>query len=194
MDIPLTLRTRRDGTLVYAIPLWYRLVMAAILALIVAGVAIAGGAPSVAAWVFIVLSAVAALYEESWTVDAGGGALRHRYGVMPILRHLSVGRENIEGFALTAFVRGSLPGGSGEAAESADILSSFGQADGGDRAAMRDIGRGKPRYKKAYVSLVLRAKDGEGYALNTVPARRIGELRRAGARLAEALGTGFEEK
>jgi hypothetical protein len=193
MDIPLTLRTRRDGSLVYAIPLWYRIIMAAILALLVAGAAIEGGRLSVVGWIFIAISAIAALYEESWVVEAEGGKLHHRYGVLPILRHLSVERENVEGLALTAFIRGSLPGSPEEAAESADILSSFAQADGGDRAAMRDIGREKPRYKKAYVSLVLRAKDGESYSLNTVPARRIGELRKAGSRLAEALGSGFEE-
>jgi hypothetical protein len=193
MDIPLTLRTRRDGSLVYAIPLWYRSIMVAILALLVTGATIEGGQPSVVGWVFIALSALAALYEESWVVEAHGGNLHHRYGVLPILRHLSVERENIEGLALTAFVRGSLPGSPAEAAESADILSSFAQADGGDRAAMRDIGKDKPRYKKAYVSLVLKTRDGESYSLNTVPARRIGELRRAGAKFAEALGSGFEE-
>lgn len=193
MDIPLSLRTRRDGSLVYAIPLWYHALMALIVAVLAAAVFLSGEAPTALGWAFIALSAIAALYEEAWTVEAKGTDLRHRYGVFPLLKRLVLKAEDIETFGLSAFVRGSLPGGADEAAERADILSSFIQADGGDRSAMRDIGKGKPKYKKAYVSLVVKTRDGEAYALNTVPARRIGELRRAGAKLSAALGTGFEE-
>ena len=69
-SIPLVLHARKPGKLVYGLPRWYRPVMAGILALLLAGLALADGRPGWLAWLVLGLLTLALLYQETWEIDA----------------------------------------------------------------------------------------------------------------------------
>lgn len=187
MDIPLVLQVRKDGKTVYAIPLWYRLAMVAIGAVLVGAILVSGGSPSVLEWVALAIVAAAALYEERWTLDPATSFLSHRYGLLFLARSITLPFSRIEGFRLRAFIRGSAPGGPSEAEDNARILAAVDPAN--DSNALRE---GRRSLRKAYVSLVCDDLEGGGMVVNTLPARRAAELRKAGAILAQVSGKRFE--
>jgi hypothetical protein len=186
MDIPLVLRRGSPERLVYAIPLWYRLAMALIGGVLVGAILVANDKPSAFEWVALALVAFAALYEERWVLDGKERVIRHRFGLLFAARTVSLSFDRIEGFRLRAFVRGTAPGGPTEAADSARILSSADPT--GDADALQD----KKSLRKAYVTLLCDDKDGGGLVINTLPARRIGELKNVGASFGSFTGRGFE--
>lgn len=183
MDISLVLREPKPGQLVYTIPLWYRILMVAIAAVLVASIAISEGATSTITWIVAGLSVLAALYEERWVLDSDKKEIRHRFGLLVVARTLSLPLDQVEGFRLRAFVRGSNPGAPGAAEESARILSSLDPT--GDAQAME--GR-KARYRRAYITLLCDDLNKGALVINTLPARRAAELKEAGARLASLAG------
>ena len=186
MEISLVLRETKDGRLVYSIPVWYRIVMVVIAAVIGASVAVTGGSPGFFAWFVMALSVLAAFYEERWVLDRAGGRLTHRFGLLFLARSVFIPVERIEAFRLRAFVRGSNPGSPGAAEESARILSALDPT--GDANAMHDR---KSRLKKAYITLLCDDLEGGALVLNTLPARRADELKAAGARFADVAGKGL---
>ena len=189
MDIPLVLKSGREGRLVYSIPLWYRLSMIVMAAVLVAAAFASGGAPGPLGWAALVLAILAALYEERWILDPGAGLLRHRFGLLVLARSVALPFDRIEAFRLRSFVRGSVPGSGEEAAIKRDALASA--DDRGDASAEAKSGR--RRHKKTYVSLVCDDLEGGGLVLNILPASRVERLREVGRRLAEASGKSFSE-
>lgn len=189
MDIPLVLKSRRDGGLVYSIPLWYRLAMLAMATVLVGAVVVAGGTPGPLGWIALALAVLAALYEERWVLEPKAGLLRHRFGLLVLARSLSLPFDRIEAFRLRSFVRGSVPGSGEEASIKRDALATA--DDRGDAAAEAKSGR--RRHKKTYVTLVCDDLEGGGLVLNILPASRAERLREVGRRLAEAAGKPFGE-
>jgi hypothetical protein len=183
MEIPLTLRARKDGSLVYAIPAAYRAAMAVIVALLAAALFMDGRDPGIGGWAALGLAALGALYEESWTFDRGSGRAAHRVGLLFLARRTAVAIGDLRRFRIAPFVRGTVPGSADEARENAAALAEGRAASGGYDAMKR-----RSRFKKPYLCLVLETVDGSRRFVNAVPARRGAALRAQAARIAEACG------
>ena len=182
MEIPLVLVEKRDGRLVYAIPLWFRILMAAIALLVVASFAVSGEPPGVVGWIVLAAVALAALYEERWTFDAGRGLVSHRAGLLVVARTTEIGLASVERFRAEPFVRGTIPGTEDERAENARALS-------GDSSG--DLGQKRRSYKKAYIRLVCEGSDGSRWLVNMVPDRRREAIFAVASRIASYCGVEF---
>ncbi|MBN1241552.1 MAG: hypothetical protein JXA15_02460 [Spirochaetales bacterium] len=105
MDMPLVLRRHASGALVYSISPWYRAGAAAMLCLIVAAIASAGGT-GVFGWIFVVGAFVAAFYEERWTFDPARDLVAWRVGLLFLARRRTVAVSKLRRFSLRAYRRG----------------------------------------------------------------------------------------
>jgi hypothetical protein len=180
MEIPLVLRARPGGRLVYSVSGLFRAAMAAILALMAAALFVDGGSPPEAfGWILMALTAFATLYEERWTFDPSAGRIAHRAGLVFLARRTDIALKDVERFRILPFVRGTLPGSGDEAAENAAALT-------GSRTD--DSGRRRSRHKKPYLRLCFETADGESYFIDALPARRAGELKTRAARISAACG------
>jgi hypothetical protein len=188
VDIPLVLK-EKGKLLVYRIPVWYRIAMILIGLVLVGAIIVAGEKPSAFEWILLGLCALAGLYEERWKLDGETGFLSHRYGLVFLAKTITSPFSRIEGFRLRAFVRGSTPGAPGEEEESRRILSSLDPMN--DAKAYE---KGKSRPKKAYVSLICDDLEGGGLVVNTLPARRVAELRLAGLKFSGCAGKSFTQE
>ena len=180
MEIPLVLRQLRDGRLSYDMPLWYRLVMAAVVAVIVTALAVGGTPPSIGGWIVLAIVLFAALYEERWIFDAKLGCMTHRSGLLVAARRTVVEFGSIERFRIVPFVRGTIPGSEDELAANAAALAGRYPSDGSRRRAA---------FKKPYLRLVCEYADGSSRFLDTVDAMRGGAiLKNNAARIASYCG------
>jgi hypothetical protein len=184
MEVPLVLRARSGGKLVYSLAGSFRAGMATILALVAAALLADGGFPG---WIALALAALAALYEERWTFDPAAGEIAHRIGLVFLSRRSRIDLSDVLLFRIDAFVRGTIPGSADEAAENAAALAG-GRADDG--------GRRRARYKRPYLRLSLETADGSRRFIDAVPARGGADLKGRAARIAAACGKelleGFE--
>jgi hypothetical protein len=177
MEIPLSLRERRDGVLVYALPAAFRAAMAAVVAVLAASLSIEGGSPGVGGWIALAIAAFGCLYEERWTFDPRSGLVAHRAGLVFLARRTAIAMGDIERFRLAPYVRGTLPGSTDEAAENEAALS-------GKRAD--DSGKRRARHKRPYLCLVCETRDGLPYLVNIANARKGAALKAQAARIAAA--------
>jgi len=109
MELPLRLRLLKDGRLLYAVSLWYRLLMLAIFAVVVASIFTVEGPPGFFAWIILAVVALAGLYEESWSFDPNTRQITHRAGLLVAARSISVPFDEVELFRLVPHVRGTIP-------------------------------------------------------------------------------------
>jgi hypothetical protein len=183
MDIPLVLRAIGDRKLVYEIPLWYRIMMIAILGILLFALSQSEGTPGLLGWIFLILTVLAAVYEERWTFDAETRQIRHRFGLLFAARSLRLSMDSVSAFRLQPYVRGTLPGSEDEKSENARALAeSRGTQSPGDLGLKR-----RPIFKRPFLTLACESADG-AYLLNTVPARRGAVLRLVGSRIADLCG------
>jgi hypothetical protein len=184
MEIPLKLRERKGGALVASLPPIFRLSVSSVLAILVASLAVSGGAPGPLGWIILALIALAALYEDRWTFDPAAREAIHRVGTLPLAKRTVIGFDRLVRVRLEPFVRGTVPGSSEEATENAAALL------GG-----RIGGPGKRGFssKRHYLCIVLEAKDGARWFVDAGAARKIEALRARAARVAEACGVPMEE-
>lgn len=89
----------------FAISPGYRLGAAAVA--LTLGVAATASA-SASAWIFPILAALGALYEERWTFDLTAGELRSRLGLVAIARKRRYAFASIAGVGVERFVKGAL--------------------------------------------------------------------------------------
>ncbi len=191
MEIPLSLKKTADGGLAYGIPLWYRVMTAAMIAVVASGVFISGGSPGIIGWIVLVLLLLGLLYDERWILDPKAGLIRHFGGIWPFAREMRVDFSDIEGFSLGAFARGTVPGSAGETKEEE---KAFAMMNGKDSDLGEKPSLFKSMGRKPYINLLLRTKSGEAYLIDTVPARRGLRLKKAGEAMAEACGSVFSDK
>ena len=69
MEIPLRLVDRKDGSLFYGVPLYFRLIMAGMLILMISAIGVEGFNTSVIGWIIIILLLLGFVYKEDWTFD-----------------------------------------------------------------------------------------------------------------------------
>ncbi len=189
MEIPLVLSVDKNGRLVYTIPIWYRIALAGILAVVGVSVFVAGGDPGIGSWIIGAVLVLGILYEERWTADPAAKRIRHASGLLVAARSLDIPFDQIESFALSALIRGSIPGGEEEKTETRAAFAALnGETDSRDMKPMDRLFR-----KKAFINLVIKSTDGTVYLMNATPARRAASLREAGRRYAEICGKPFIE-
>jgi hypothetical protein len=179
MEIPLVLRARADGSIVYGIPRLFRAAMAAIVALLAVALFIDGQSPGVGGWVALGIAALGGLYEERWTFDPKAKAIVHRVGLVFLARSRTIALGDAARLRFVPFVRGTVPGSADEAEENAAALAG-GRAD--------DVGRRRARHKKPYLCLLCETEDGSRYFVNAAPARKGAVLKAQASRIAEVCG------
>ena len=179
MEIPLVLRERRDGGIVYSVPRAFRAAMAAIFALLAAALLTDGLGPGLGGALALALVALGGLYEERWTFDAKSGEIAHRVGLVFLARRRVIPLEEVARFRIAPFVRGTVPGSTDEAEENEAALAE-GRAD--------DSRSRRARYKKPYLCLLCETEDGSRRFVNAVNARKGAGLKAQAARIAEACG------
>ena len=184
MDIPLSLRSPSPDRLVYAMPRWFTATMAAILGLLVLGLALGGEAPGGLAWVMLVLAALGALYDESWVFDAAAGQVVQRVGLRLASRSTVIPFANIEGFRIVPVVAGTIPGSADERAENVAALAGTASVDSRGRRA---------RHKKPFLDLVVECANGRRYLIDHRPARQAADLRQVAHQLATLCDKPLEE-
>ena len=179
MEIPLVLRTRADGSLVYRVSALHRALMAAILAVLAAALFMDGGTPGLGGAIAMAAAALAALYEERWSFDKKAGTIVHRAGLVFLARRDSIALADVLRFRVSPFVRGTLPGSADEAARNASAMAEAGADDSRVRRSW---------HKKPYLRLTFDMSDGSSRLMEILPARRAAALRERAARIAEACG------
>ena len=191
MEISLSLKKSADGGIVYGIPLWYRVMTVTLIAVIASGVFIAGSAPGPIGWIVLVLLLLGLVYDERWIVDPKAREIRHFGGLWPFARAMRVDFDDIDGFRLGAFARGTVPGSESETKEQEKAFAMMNgkDADKGEKVSLfRSMGR------KPYINLLVSIKSGETYLVDTLPARRAGRLKKVGEAMAAACGSGFSDR
>jgi len=193
MEIPLTLRKRKDGAIVYAIPLWYRLVTGAMLAVVAGSILESGEAPSLIAWIVLLLLALGILYEERWTANPEVGELRHCAGILPFTTKVSIPFGQIASFRLSAFAKGTIPGTEDEHQEKERAFALLNASI----SSSRGLGTERPNFlrpkRKSYLNLILATKDDQVYLVDSLPAAKAARFVKTGRALAEACGAEFTE-
>jgi len=184
MVIPLSLRSTRDGRLVYGIPLWYRIVMGLILAVVAAALFSSGDEPGAAGWIVLALTLVSFLYDERWAFDEGARLVRYRSGLLIAARRSEISFDALTAIALKPFVRGTIPGSKDEADENKAALEGGRGDDGNFKLAF---------FKKPYLCLVLEAEDGARYFVDAVPARKLPAFKEKAAKIAAFCGKSLVE-
>jgi hypothetical protein len=174
--IKLALREPGRDRLVLGLPTWYRVLMAAVVALLLAALAQAGGRFGILGWAMLGAALLGLLYRESWEFDAGRARVVRRVGLGPAVQAVVVPLEAVERFLIAPQVDGTIPGTRDESLEHAAALGG-GRADDG---ALR-----RARHKKAYLALVMECRDGVRHLLDRVPARDAARLRWVAASLGE---------
>lgn len=179
MEIPLVLSSPRPDRLVYGFPVWYRLVMGAILAIVAAALILGGTAPGFPAWIVLAILVLGALYEDRWTFDKSSDQVSHRAGLIVAAKTRRIDFADIQQFCIVPFVKGTIPGTEDEKAANEAALT--GQRT--DDAAIK-----RERHKQPFLSLEVECHDGTRYLIDHMPARKAEQLRGMAARIAEHCG------
>ncbi len=179
MEIPLVLRAKAGGKIIYAVSGLFRAAMAAILAVLAAALLMDGGSPGVGGYVALGLTALAGLYEERWTFDPSAGTIVHRAGLLFLARRTAIALGDVARFRVEAFVRGTLPGSADEAARNAAALEGGRPDDGSIK---------RSSHKRPYLCIVCETVDGSRYFIDALPARKAEALKRKASAIAEACG------
>lgn len=191
MEIPLRLKISPDGLISYGIPLWYRLISAAMLIVVSGGLMSSGEKPGFTAWIVLALLALGALYEEKWVFDPETKTIRHSNGFLPFAKAKAIPFAEAAEFSLTVLARGTVPG---SAEEETEKTRAFLMLKGKDKDELK---RGAPAFlnrKKPYINLMMACLDGSTYLIDSLPARHAGRLLAAGKAMAAACGRPFAEE
>jgi hypothetical protein len=190
MEIPLRLKISPDGRLSYGIPLWYRLICAAMLLLVAGGLVTSEASPGFTAWIVLGLLALGTLYEERWIVDPQSKTIRHSNGFLPFAKARVIPFAESAEFRLTVLARGTVPGSTEEESEKS---RAYLMLRGRDKDELK---RGAPAFlsrKKPYINLMMTSVDGSNYLIDSLPARHAGRLLVVGKAMSEACGVRFFE-
>ena len=185
MEIPLVLSTPRPGRLVYALPIWFRIMMGCILGVVVASLVSVRDWPGILGWIILVVLALGLLYEDTWIFDATEERAMHRAGLVIAARTTVVEFASIARFRIVPLVKGTVPGTEDERAENAAAL----QGRRGDDGRFK-----RSHHKKAFLNLTIESTDGTLYLVDHLPARCAEQLRSSASRLAELCGKPLSEE
>ncbi len=171
-QIPLALGRRRDGSLEYGMPIWFRILSVGILA-VIAAASIAGGSPGALGVVCMALLLLGAAYEERWIVDRTSKTLVHVAGFLPFTRRTGVPFDAVVRVRVDAVASSALPGSE---SERRIVDETLGAATSADAIATR-LGKRGQRRGKVLVNLLIETKDGDVLLVDLVPASRLQKMR-----------------
>jgi len=189
MEIPLRLISRKDGSLFYGVPLFFRLIMAAMLILMIIAIGIDGFNASIVGWIIMILLLLGFVYKEDWIFDPSSRHILSQIGFYPLLKKTSIAFEEVSYLQLAAISKGTIPGSREEETANRDAFSQMrGQETGEDKkGGMRSFFQ----RKKLYISLLIITKNEEHYLLDMIPAHRASRLSQTGKALAALIGCPF---
>ena len=191
MELPLRLTKLKDGSLIYGISPWFRVMNSVFVVLIAAAFLVNNIPMSVLAWILEVGLALGVLYEENWKADSAGKRLVHKGGIYPFIKSTPVDFAEIEHFMLGALARGTVPGSSEERDEKARAQTMMnGSSD--ERSTPGGMFARNLR-RKPFVNLILQTRSGEAYLIDSLPARKAKRLEIAGMALADSCGCQLEK-
>ncbi len=160
MQVYLALR-RSAYTLVYGIPIWYR-VLASTLALVLLASAISSGGLGILGTILLGIALFAALYEERWVFDGNSGQCTCRIGLIFAAKGLSFPFSDVAGLRIDLFIKGRL-----------------------DQKAPTPDEKLPPG---SQVRLIIDTKAGESYMIESVPIRRRALITASAGEIAATLG------
>ena len=156
------LALRRSGyTLVYGIPIWYR-ILSSVLALVLLASAIFSGGLGILGTILLGIALFAALYEEKWIFDGNSGRCTCRIGLIFAAKGPSFPFSEVAGLRIDLFIKGRL-----------------------DQRAPAPEEKLPPG---SQVRLVIDTKAGESYMVESVPVRRRPSITASAAEIAATLG------
>lgn len=182
MELPLRLKKLKDGSLVYGISPWFRIMNGAFVVLIAAAFLINNIPMSVLAWILEVGLTLGMLYEENWKADAADKRLVHKGGVYPFIKATLVDFSEIEHFVLGALARGTIPGSNEERDEKARAQTMMN--GGSDERNVPGGMFARNFRRKPFVNLIVQTQSGEAYLIDSLPARTAKRLEITGQALA----------
>jgi len=184
VEIPLVLSSPRPDRLVYALPIWFRVLMGGILALVATALLMGEDRPGALAWTVLVILLLSFLYDDRWVFDASKNHAVHRAGLLVGSKSTVIAFSAMERFCIVPLVKGTIPGSDDERAENAAALKGQRTDDGQLR---------RFRHRKPFLSLEIEGTDGTRYLVDHVPARCAEKLRGAASRMAELCGKPLSE-
>jgi len=179
VEIPLVLTSPKPDRLVYGFPVWYRIVMGTILAIVAAALLLGDTRPGALAWLVMIILLLGTFYEDKWSFDGADQSARHQAGLMFLSRSRVVPFVQIERLRIVPLVRGTIPGSEDEKAANEAALK-------GTRTDDPTIKR--ERHKKPFLSLEIECADGTRFLVDHMPARKAEKLRSLASRIAEHCG------
>ncbi|MCX7774542.1 MAG: hypothetical protein WHT81_05480 [Rectinemataceae bacterium] len=188
MEIPLRLIARKDGSLVYGVPVWFRLVMASMCAVVAVALLLGGVASSVLAWIVLGLLVLGVLYTETWVFDAARGSIQGTVGFFPLIKKHEIPFSSIEAIMLEPYARGTVPGGREEAESRRDALTEM--RSGAENRSSHYEGL---KRKKLFIAMIIETHKGERYLIDLVPARQAHRLDQTARALAAYAGCTFRQ-
>lgn len=179
MEIPLSLTSPRPDRLVYGFPIWYRVVMGVIVAVVATALFLGGTQPGVLGWVVLAILLLGTFYEDRWIFDQAIGQARHQAGLMFLSRTRTIDFAEIQSLRIVPFVKGTVPGSEDEKAENEAALK-------GTRSDDPSIKR--ERHKKPFLSLQIECDDGTRFLIDHMPARKADTLKELASSIATLCG------
>lgn len=190
MEVPLRLASRKNGTLLYGIPISFRILMGLMLALIAAAIVLEQFHTGPLGWITVILLLLGFVYKEDWVFNPHTKTVSGQLGFYPLLKRTNLSFEEIAYIQLAAFAKGTVPGSNEEKSSNRDAFEAM-------RGTMssRDLKHGLEwfRRKKLYIALLIITKSEDHYLLDMVPARRAMRLSHAGKALSALIGCSFLE-
>jgi len=112
ITLKLTFKKNADGSLTirYGIPLWYRILSFAILAIIVSSIILVQGTNALG-FIILALSLLAALYEETWFFDESTKTVRSKTGLLFLAKRNAFPFADVSQIELNDFARGKVDQG-----------------------------------------------------------------------------------
>ncbi len=165
MQINLQLR-HAGATLVYGIPLWFRIVSGAITGILVL-VSILTGSLGVGGAIITAMALLATLYEERWVFDPAHDLCEGRVGLLFAARKTRIAISDIERLRVDVFAKGRL--------------------DQRDRPADDKLPIG------SQVRLIIDTKSGDHYMVDSVSFRRKASIVQSATLLATCCGVELED-
>lgn len=189
MEIPLKLISRKDGSLYYGIPLYFRLMIGGMLALIAAAIVMEDFHTGPVGWIVVILLILGVIYKEDWLFDAPNRLIHGLVGFYPLFKRTDLSFEEVSYIQLAAFSRGTIPGSAEEKSSNQEAFDEM----KGDTPKKGVKGMEFFQRKKLYIAMLLITKNDEHYLLDMVPARKASRLSSTGRALAALIGCSFLE-
>ncbi|MCX7023359.1 MAG: hypothetical protein NT080_01915 [Spirochaetes bacterium] len=182
MQVSLSLAIRKDGTVSYGMPLWFRISSLAIM-LVVAGTFVVNGSYGPVGVIVIAALAAGIAYEECWIVDPAARKVRHAAGFMPFPRRMDIGFDEVKRLKVDAVASGTAPGTESERAAMAEALNP---------APGRFPPESGRKRRKVILKLLLETADGGEYLVDLAPASKLEAFRKTASVIAAAIGVPAE--